>query len=675
MKFPKYLGEFSAGNGFAAGLSKSNALEIVDVPYLTSATGPGFTTYKKDAFTDVVTEPNAPKEPYLWTLTRRRGVGVVGGVVGHISLSCPETGAGVEFKSSVDARGAPVNKSKPKEKVVQLQPLVTNYSVRIGGGWMLAITGAMDGRSYWPALYTFDNVDKNFIPSLDAEIAAFQNTSFGQIKRTFTQLCALGWDKTVNGYSWCVSQPTEFETLHVDDFHVWHQEFVTHTESLYEGGECSGLPQTWSPVITSATDVSNHPVAYARQEYAVYVGNTKGGGYRSVVYDTDEQARVPVSPAHGGDAFCIGPGRMMMIVTQTGGGLVPNTFLQTDHAVTYDYVARPDDTCPINAFVGVGTAVGGEGFGGADNPSLYSDAAAQFTTNIQFTQQSFSPLPSFVAFSEDFGRTWARQSFLATFGTELAKLPTTEVTLNEAALFVGTGYWACYLGEGKSFVFLPGIDLTPYNLSTENLNAPAVGCFLLTGKTAVRLPWPGDTEGFVAARPSDTMVRSMPGTFGVGCYACMARGGELVITRDFGATWSFTAGAMPNASTVPVYTPVVPTTQIPYKKEHRSPLGKIVPENKGRLLLTTPGIALAPAPGAPKSKIHLHEVMTLVTDGYVGELFGGGKVTAPGKGDLWEGLDGTRTTATYSVYYGLPYLRDAPRPELGTEFTKPKKPT
>lgn len=681
MKLPKYWGSLEAAvQGLAPGVSKSNSLEIVDAPFLTSA-GPGFVTYKKDGFTKILLNGETAPGPYLWVVARRISPGRE---IETFNLLCrPETREAVEFTTNVNNRGVLLNPLKPNlRRPLREYGTLSNLQgftlgVRLGAGWALSVTG--DGRNTWPALITFENVTKNFIAVLDAEIV--NSVLEGPFLRTtydFTNLCALGWSALSKSYAWAAGYRVSRDLPPVSDKSTHYRVFLTQ-DIIPLLGECAGYNQVY-PIVSQDVVDSLTYIASSEIEHGVYYGGLNGGATKSTfhnsVSDPDAAGRAYPYYTTGGVPYCVGPGRLMAVVFRIGGGPVPNTAVQSDPVVIH-----LDNN--IFSYNGSG-AIQCEGvvFHGTDstgtNQNATYDTNLEFAARIRYARDFYPLLQPFVAFSNDSGATWTRNSLHDVFGFDLAPVLRTEseefssIASTQMTL-MGGSYWACYIGEGKSLVFFPGVDDYALGMpSAELLQHPTVACFLLEGQTATRLPWPGDAPGIVAA-PAGT--RTHPGSFGIGCYMCMAASGEMISTIDFGATWTTSARAMPNADFVnPDRHPIVPAFVRHCTTKRLAGTTKIVSHAKA--MIVVPGVAIA-QPAGTENKLKLSEVTALASTESFDVLFTNGGVTVPHKeSDLW-----TPTTAdavgdpTEAVYYGEPGNRNSPRPELGTEFDKPKKPT
>lgn len=679
MKLPKVWGPFDP-LASAPGISKSNSLEIINAPFLT-ASGPGFVTHKKDGFTKILLSGESSPGPYLWVVARRI---TAGQEIESFNLLCrPETREAVEFVTNTNNRGVLLDPLKPSlRKPLRGFGTLGNgvgfiLGVRIGAGWALSTTG--DGLNVWPVLITFEDVSKNFIPVLDAEIVG--SVSEGPFLRTtheFTNLCALGWNAASESYAWAAGYLTSRDLPPVSDRFTHSRVFLAQ-DVIPMPGECAGYNQIYPTVSQDVVDSLTY-ITSSEIEHGVYYGGLDGGATKSTfhnsVTDPDGAGRAYPYYTTGGVPYCVGPGRLMATVFRIGGGPVPNTATQSDPVVIH----LDNNIFSYNGSGGIQCQ--GVVFHGTDstksNENATYDTDLEFAARIKSTRDFYPLLQSFVAFSDDSGATWTRNSLHDVFGFDLAPVVRTEFEefsgmASAQMTLMGRAYWACYIGEGKSLAFFPGVDDYVSGMpDAELLQRPTVACFLLEGRTSTRLPWPGDAPG-VAAAASSTRVQ--PGSFGVGCYTCMAVGGEMISTVDFGATWTTSTRALPNADFInPDRRPIVPAFVRHCTTKRAAGTTSIASHAKA--MLVVPGVAIA-QPAGSDSKLKLSEVTVLASTESFGTLFTNGGVAVPHKESaLWPPTTVDRVGApTEAVYYGEPGNRNSPRPELGTEFDKPKKPT
>lgn len=667
MKLPKVWGTFNP-LGSAPGISKSNSLEIINAPFL-SASGPGFHTYKKDGFTNIVLDGEPGTAPYLWCRIARRAAPDAP-ILTYSLLSRPETGETVEFTTNVDSRGVLLDKKnpntrKPIRNVLASSPSWTlGWSVRIGGGWMLDWTG--DANGMWPCAFTFENEAKNYLAFMAAETVTSSTDAAGVItQKTLWATCALGWNVHFKAYTWASSIRTEQTYEPIPDTYT-HTMVTVGQRAEPLGGVC--IASNLYPDPTFETVVTHRSFGRIEVELKAIVGDSAGNVTESVIYDTRPEGRAYPPGVVGGAIYCIGPGRLMCLVALIGGGAVPMTRGQVDPLVVESRNQSTDTD-------GLGNPTCfADSFDFADSHNYSSGApphlGAIFEAGIFHFGQYYPPIPSFVAFSEDAGLSWNRVDFTTVFGYDL--IIENAIISEQRLTLAGRYHWACYIGEGKSLVFITGADLgTPI----IDYNWPNVGCFLLEGTRATRLPWPGDAYDMFFPLPSPNINGFRPGSFGVGCYMCMNGVGQMVYTVDFGATWTTSARALINADPVnPGVNPVVPTTVRPCIVENKDGKNKI--KTHARLKTIVPGAAVAPAAGE-EAKLRLYEVMALSLDESISFVMSGGKIAVPGGPvSLYPSTSSADTGSTTTcVYYGEPGNRESPRPELGTEFNKPKKPT
>lgn len=686
MKLPKYWNNTNAASdGLAPGVSKSNSLEIVNAPFLT-ASGPGFTTYKKDGFTNIVLEGGSSTRPYLWAMVMRSEGGGGSGkpVFGYNMLCEPETGTAIEFVTNVNNRGELLDPHNPSKKAPLRRVFteatarydigVSQFCVRVGGGWMLGTSG--DGKYSWPVLFTFEDVSKNFLACTNVQEQVTTVEPGRRRTFAFTSLSALGWDHGAAAYAWAAGYTTETNNLADDVWakKVFHKVRIT---TRVEGPHALPCNDTYDyfPVIQHVVEEDNEIWANTVLECGVFAGDTKGNAAKVTYYNSVDEnkalGRAYPPETTGGKAFCVGPGRMMSVILRMGGGQVPGTWVKTDPVVVHTGTQNAGGTCPYESF----NAADSYSFGdGTYTPEFRAG------TKIEF--DSYPAVDSLVFFSEDFGRTWARRSFDAVFPGVLATEGPTSAFRHSQVVRMGPYYWACYIGEGKSLVFLPAADYPFWYAQNSGdvvgyLQEPDVACFLLEGTRATRLKWPGDTPGTIACAVGGGSYSAldMPATLGVGAYSCMTTTGELCITLDFGQTWTTTKNAMPNATvSSPASAPVVPIVRSPAVAAHVDPLGHPIAAVHARTMTIIPGEAIA-QPAGSVQKLRVYEVTALSSNETFAELLTNGAVRAPGLTPLYPPLSDSSISPKYCVYYGEPSNRERPRPELGDEFAKPKKPT
>lgn len=527
---------------------------------------------------------------------------------------------------------------------------------------MLDWTG--DASGMWPCAFTFENEAKNY----QAFLAAETNTSSTDVdgfptQKTLWATCALGWNTHFGAYAWASSIRTEQTYEPIQDSYT-HTEVTVGQRAVPLGGVCAA--SNLYPDPSYETVVTYSSFGRVEVELKVLVGDSAGSLIESVVYDSRSEGRAYPPGVVGGAIYCIGPGRLMCLVALIGEGAIPMTRGQIDPLVV-EARNQPTDTD------GAGTPTCfADSFDFADSHNYSSgarpDLGAIFEAGITRFGRYYPPIPSFVAFSDDAGLSWERVDFTTVFGYDLA-IENAIISEQRLAL-AGRYHWACYIGEGKSLVFITGADL---GNPIVDYNWPNVGCFLLEGKRATRLPWPGDAYDTFFPLPSPNINGFRPGSFGVGCYMCMNGVGQMVYTVDFGATWTTSARALINADFAnPGANPVVPTTVRPCTTETKD--GNVKIKSHARLKTIVPGAAIAPAAGE-EFQLKLFEVMALSLDESISFAMSGGKIAVPGGPiPLYPPTSVSDTGSTTTcVYYGEPGNRESPRPELGTEFNKPKK--
>lgn len=394
MKLPDYSGMFSGNNGAGAGQSKSNALEIVDVPFL-SASGPGFHTYKKDKNTAIILDAPEDPEPYIWSVVGRKGA------PGVVFTAFPTL-----------ARPGP---SPAGRKVAEVGG--EHYQARnVGGGKIATIYGATQHR--YPTL-----VDPR-VPSGPGSFKALpEATEFetDEERATLIDVFASGW---AEGYRWGALEVWR------DKRSLVYPRLKKYTYEEPAAGYLWHPPGSDAPptrVLTAYNirveeDQTTAGYSTDRSVVSVWVGDTETNLHKVTIYDSNQQGRAQAVPIHSAAVHCLGPGKLAVVV-----------------------VLSPIQKYPIPGTEAEGVWVSGDEWVPISGPGSPMTITT-ITTIVPYTAQFYEhDQPSRIYFSDDHGESWHGGVPLQEFFSRT----------DEPAMWDGPVIE--YIGDGKSLAFISAV--------------------------------------------------------------------------------------------------------------------------------------------------------------------------------------------------------------------------